>query len=305
MRKLKCFIASAFGKDDVNAIYDRVINPTLKKLNIQALRVDRVNHNDKIDRKIIELITACDFVIADLSYARPSVYYEAGFAEGLSKAVIYLARFDHTKQKEGDDEGNLRIHFDLLTQNIILWKNNLAQTATTLRKRIRLVTTPIVNQLNKDIEDDLILEEFKRKSTVDKMREIRLTLKDVLEKKKINVVRSDHDVLGLRGRGKSKKLIYCDLYINHTSKDMRYIANHGLFDSRSLKEYKDIDNVQLIIASLNRITEKIIKNNLVSHTQLEGIKTFQSNRYGQNIVVSFIDDIKSGKDLKNRLNKIL
>ena len=304
MRKLKCFIACAFGRDDVDKIYNKVIRPSLKKFNIQALRVDRVNHNDKIDRKIIELITNCDFVIADLSYARPSVYYEAGFAEGLGKQVIYLARIDHTKQRESDSEGNLRIHFDLITQNIILWRSNFTQTEVKLNKRIRLVTAPILRKIDRNNENDLVLQEFKRKSTVEKMQEIRLTLRDELKKNGVNVIRSDHDVLGLKGKGKNKRLIYCDIYINHTPKDMRYIANHGLFDSRSLKEYKAIDKVHLIVASLNRITEKAIMNNLVSHTKLDPDKTFRSNRYGKDIIVSFIDEIKSGSDLRNRLSKI-
>jgi nucleoside 2-deoxyribosyltransferase len=37
-------------------------------------------------------INESEFVVVDLSYARPNVYYEAGYAQGLGKTPVYLAR---------------------------------------------------------------------------------------------------------------------------------------------------------------------------------------------------------------------
>src|SRR5689334_9846443 len=102
MRNITCFIASAFGYNDVDLIFDKTIKIVLQELSIKPLRVDRINHNDRIDSKIIELINECDFGIVDLTYARPSAYFEAGFIEGLGKKVIYMTRKDHFKQKETD-----------------------------------------------------------------------------------------------------------------------------------------------------------------------------------------------------------
>ena len=99
---MKCFIASAFGHDDVDAIYDRCVIPILRKLSVTPLRVDRVEHNEDIDNKIFELLDSADFAIADLTYARPSVYYEAGYATGKSKPVIYIAKRDHFKAHNDD-----------------------------------------------------------------------------------------------------------------------------------------------------------------------------------------------------------
>lgn len=305
MRKLKCFIACAFGKRDVDEVYMKVITATLKKLKIEPLRVDRVNHNDKIDRKIIELINECDFAIADLTYARPSVYYEAGYVEGQKKKVIYLARYDHTKQKEDDKEGNLKIHFDLITQNIILWKRNFTQTNKTLNKRIKLITEPILRELNKNKEDELIKLEFSRKSIFEKMQEIRLTIKEYLEDRNIDLIKIDHDVFGLKGKGKNKKLIYCDIFSNLRPTDMRYMAHNSLFDRRQLKDYRNINLAHLIVVSLNRITEKTIQNNLPAHKQTGNSKTFHSKSMLNDITISFVDDIKSGEDLKNKLKLVL
>src|SRR5512144_3286136 len=118
---MKCFIASAFGHDDIDAIYDHCIVPTLRKLSVAPLRVDRVKHNEDIDNKIFELLDSADFVIADLTYARPSVYYEAGYAAGKSKPVVYIAKHDHFKARGDDLYGNFRVHFDLQMKNIISW----------------------------------------------------------------------------------------------------------------------------------------------------------------------------------------
>ena len=78
--KLRCFVAMAFGHKDTDAIF-KILRKTLGPLGINTQRVDRIEHNDNIDTKIISEIEAADLVIADLTYARPSVYFEAGYAQ--------------------------------------------------------------------------------------------------------------------------------------------------------------------------------------------------------------------------------
>jgi nucleoside 2-deoxyribosyltransferase len=145
-RKLRCFVASAFGFDDVDRVYTKLIKPTLGPLHIAVSRVDRVDHNDDIDNKIMELLDEADFCIADLTYARPSVYYEAGYAMA-RKPVIFISRKDHFRARDDDPAGNLRVHFDLQMKNIIPWGNSDAVFNSSLRKRVMLVANPIVKKL--------------------------------------------------------------------------------------------------------------------------------------------------------------
>lgn len=155
---MKCFIASAFGHDDVDAIYDRCIVPTLRKLSVTPLRVDRVEHNEDIDSKIFELLDSADFAIADLTYARPSVYYEAGYAAGKSKPVIYIAKRDHFKARDDDQYGNFRVHFDLQMRNIISWSGPDRAFADKLLGRVRLVLRPLerINRHNLKLEAERV-----------------------------------------------------------------------------------------------------------------------------------------------------
>jgi hypothetical protein len=82
--------------------------------------VDHIEHNDDIDDRMMAELDEAHFVIADLTYARPSVYYEAGYA-ARTVPVIYTARRDHLAPRADDPMGNYRVHFDLLMKNVIAW----------------------------------------------------------------------------------------------------------------------------------------------------------------------------------------
>ena len=85
--KPRCFVAMAFGQKDTDAIF-RALRKTLGPLGVNAQRVDRIEHNDNIDTRIISEIEAADLVIADLTYARPSVYFEAGRYRSFSRPGV-------------------------------------------------------------------------------------------------------------------------------------------------------------------------------------------------------------------------
>jgi nucleoside 2-deoxyribosyltransferase len=105
-----------FGETDTDAIFKRYIEPTVLSLGLNPIRIDKLEHNKNIDEKIIADLNNADIAIVDLTYARPSVYYEAGYAER-KVPVIYTCRRDHFSNL--DDQ--LRVHFDLEHKNIIDW----------------------------------------------------------------------------------------------------------------------------------------------------------------------------------------
>ena len=140
---MRCFVASAFGRSDVDAVYDNCVVPALRQLSARPVRVDRVEHNDDIDNKIFELLDAADIVLVDLSYARPSVYYEAGYATGQGKPVVYIARSDHFKARDSDPDGLLRVHFDLQMKNVVSWTKPDEAFRERLAKRLRHVVAPL------------------------------------------------------------------------------------------------------------------------------------------------------------------
>lgn len=93
------------------------------------MRIDRSEHNNKIDDEIIAEIRRAQFVVADFSCgadgARGGVYFEAGFAAGLGKPVVYSVR----KADLG------KLHFDTRQINHIDW-NDSTDLLTRLTNRI-------------------------------------------------------------------------------------------------------------------------------------------------------------------------
>ena len=124
----------AFDYDDTDALYDTAILPVLKANNIVPVIINRREDNRDINQQIIEQLNVCDFCIADLTYTRPSVYFEAGFAQRAVE-VIYTVRADHLRKDQPD---NLRVHFDLQMKPLIKWTSPSDRTfPERLQRRIR------------------------------------------------------------------------------------------------------------------------------------------------------------------------
>jgi len=161
----------AFGRDDCDAIYDRQIQPLLKSLNISPIRVDRREHKDDLNIYIIRMLKESDIALVDLTYARPSVYYEAGYAER-KIPVVYTVRKDHLNRSQQND--SIRVHFDLEMKKIIAWKNPEDNTfSNRLKQRINYFIRPMKKKRNerKKLEKDRQL--FMSRSPIDQMSEVK------------------------------------------------------------------------------------------------------------------------------------
>lgn len=104
------FVAMWFD-DRMEKIYDKVIAPAIEDAGYKPHRVDKGEHNNKIDDEIIAEIRRSRFVIADFTGQRGGVYYEAGFAKGLGLEVIWTCREDELE----------KLHFDIRQYNCIVW----------------------------------------------------------------------------------------------------------------------------------------------------------------------------------------
>lgn len=90
---------------------------------IMATRVDDINHSGKITPLITNGIKNSKYIICEISEERPNVYYELGYAHGLNKEVILIA-------KEGT-----KLHFDIKDYNVIFY-NTLSQLERELKNRL-------------------------------------------------------------------------------------------------------------------------------------------------------------------------
>lgn len=107
----QAFVAMSFS-EELRPAYDLGIAPAVFNAGYTPLRVDRKEHDGKIDDLIIAEIRRSGFTIADLTGHRAGVYYEAGFAHGLGQRVIFTCHADALNET----------HFDIRQYNMLLWR---------------------------------------------------------------------------------------------------------------------------------------------------------------------------------------
>lgn len=107
----RCFVAMWFS-DDTTAAYEFGIAPAVKAAGFEAIRIDRKEHNNEITDEIMAEIRNAQFVVADFTGQRAGVYYEAGFAVGLGRPVIWSCFVDDVD----------KLHFDTNHKNHVVWK---------------------------------------------------------------------------------------------------------------------------------------------------------------------------------------
>jgi nucleoside 2-deoxyribosyltransferase len=108
------FIAMSFH-DRFLPLYEQALFPGIRSAGYEAVRIDRKEHNNRIDDEIIASIRKSRFLVADFSMHRGGIYFEAGFALGLGLPVIW------TVEKCALDKGE--VHFDNRQYNFLVWED--------------------------------------------------------------------------------------------------------------------------------------------------------------------------------------
>jgi len=118
------FIAMSFAPE-LEAAFSEGIAPGIRDAGYEPVRVDMVEHNEKICDRIVAEIRRSRILVADVTMQRQGVYFEAGFAMALGLPVIWSCREDDFKNA----------HFDTRQYNHIVWKEP-ADLYKRLRDRI-------------------------------------------------------------------------------------------------------------------------------------------------------------------------
>lgn len=138
----RAFMAMQYGDQELDNIIVNCFRPAVKLAGFDLFRLDDLPKAGLIDDRLRVEIRTSRFLIADLTHENRGAYWEAGYAEGLGKPVIYTCE----KGKFTDRT----THFDTNHHTTVLWdKNCLEEAAHNLKNTIR-ATLPEEAKLTDD-----------------------------------------------------------------------------------------------------------------------------------------------------------
>jgi hypothetical protein len=105
-----CFVAMWFDPR-LGAAFENGLAPGIRDAGFEPHRIDQAKTNRGISDEILAGIRTSEFVVADFTGQRQSVYFEAGFARGLGKEVIWCCRSDEISN----------LHFDTKHLGHVTW----------------------------------------------------------------------------------------------------------------------------------------------------------------------------------------
>lgn len=126
----KAFMAMPFGNALIDKVYKKYFKEAVKQTGFELFRVDEKPKAGSIDDRLRVDIRTSRFLIAELTEGNHGAYWEAGFAEGIGKPVIYTCEQSYFKEKG--------THFDTNHLHTVLWEeSNLEEAASQLKTTIR------------------------------------------------------------------------------------------------------------------------------------------------------------------------
>lgn len=131
-RSTHAFMAMPFGFEPITRVVDEVFRPAVKETGFTLKRLDDEPRSGLIDDRLRVEIRQCKFLIAELTHDNRGAYWEAGFAEGLGKPVIY------TCEKSYFEDKSKGTHFDTNHCTTVVWdEKDLPRAAEELKATIR------------------------------------------------------------------------------------------------------------------------------------------------------------------------
>jgi hypothetical protein len=113
----KVFVIMPFNREGMDDVY-LTIKDECQKLGLHACRADEFVGSGMIIDEITRLIERSEFIVCDLTFERPNVYYELGYAHGVgnrAQDILLIAQEGTTLHF---DIAPLRVQYYASTQQL-------------------------------------------------------------------------------------------------------------------------------------------------------------------------------------------
>jgi hypothetical protein len=138
----KAFMAMEYGDSQLDKIVEEHFKPAVACTGFELYRLDQKPKAGLIDDRLRVEIRNSRFLISDLTHENSGAYWEAGYAEGLGKPVIYTCK----KKKFEEDKP----HFDTNHHLTITWDEKEIQKAVESLKATIRATLPNEAKMSDD-----------------------------------------------------------------------------------------------------------------------------------------------------------
>lgn len=141
----KGFMAMSYRNEDLDTVFRDCFKPAVAAAGFDLRRLDESPLAGLIDNRLRVEIRTSRFLVADLTGDNLGAYWEAGYAEGLGKPVIYTCKKSYFDKH--------KTHFDTNHQHTVFWdaeKLDEAAAALTLTIRATLPSEAVME----DTEDN-------------------------------------------------------------------------------------------------------------------------------------------------------
>lgn len=128
------FMAMRYGNINHDAVFTNHFKPAVAGAGFHLEKLSEVLQAGTIDNQLRTEIRTCRFLLADLTGGNSGAYWEAGFAEGLGKPVIYLCERNYFKK--------YKTHFDTNHQTTVLWSSHSIESDMIVLKATIRSTLP-------------------------------------------------------------------------------------------------------------------------------------------------------------------
>jgi hypothetical protein len=126
----KAFMAMPFGDAMLDRVFMDCFKPAVEQAGFRLMRLDEAPPAGLIDDRLRVEIRTARFLVAEMTNDNVGAYWEAGFAEGLGKPVIYTCERRFFKEKGS--------HFDTNHHLTVIWDEaGLSGAAARLKATIR------------------------------------------------------------------------------------------------------------------------------------------------------------------------